>query len=67
MNTLTMMDRGDCCPAQARVLAGKDGQESLLFCLHHFNMHEVKLTSQGWEILIDDRASLLAKTGVEVS
>jgi len=30
----------------------------LLFCAHHARAHELDLTADGWELSIDDRASL---------
>lgn len=66
MDSLTVADRGDCCPAQARVLVGKEASR-LMFCLHHFNKNEVLLLAGGWEIILDDRKALLASTvGAEV-
>lgn len=66
MDSLTVADRGDCCPAQARVLVGKEDLR-LMFCLHHFNKSEMALLAGGWEIILDDRDSLLAQAvGAEV-
>lgn len=66
MDTLTMIDRGDCCPAQARVLVGKRNSR-IMFCHHHYNKNSEALLADGWEVLIDDRSSLIAKSGAEVS
>jgi hypothetical protein len=66
METLTMVDRGDCCSAQARILVSK-GDLRLMFCSHHFSYYSLQLMQQGWQIVIDDREQLLARTGVEVS
>ena len=66
MDTLTMSDRGDCCPAQARVLIGKD-ELRLMLCLHHFNKYSNALLAGDWYIMLDDRDGLLAKpVGAEV-
>ena len=51
--TLTALDRCDRCRSQARVIVkGLSGE--LLFCSHHFNEHEKKLTEWSYEI-IDER------------
>lgn len=66
MDALTVADRGDCCPAQARVLVGK-GERRLVFCYHHYRLHMDKLLSEGWKVIIDDTAGLLSRTVAEVS
>lgn len=65
MDSLTMSDRSDCCPAQARVVVAKD-EYRLLMCLHHYNKHAEALLAGGWEVIIDDRSLLVAKAGAEV-
>lgn len=65
MDTLTMIDRGDCCAAQARVLVGK-GSLRLMFCLHHFNKHQEALLADDWEIIIKDMLGLEDKVGARV-
>jgi hypothetical protein len=65
MDSLTMADRGDCCPAQARVVMAK-GDYRILMCHHHYGKHAESLLTDGWEIIIDDRDQLVAKTGAEV-
>jgi len=66
MDSLTMSDRGDCCPAQARVLVGK-GKYRLMFCMHHFRKNEDALLTGGWEVIIQDTTGLVEKVGVEVA
>lgn len=66
MDSLTLMDRGDCCPAQARFLVGK-GRFRLMFCWHHLNVHEEALLANGWEIIIKDVSGLHDKVGAGVS
>ena len=65
MDSLTISDRGDCCPAQARVLAAK-GNLRLMFCYHHYKLHAENLLKDGWEIIIDDTADLLPKAVAKV-
>jgi len=65
MDSLTVADRGDCCPAQARALVGK-GDLRLMFCYHHYQKYSIRLLAEGWEVIITDFDSLLAKTGADV-
>lgn len=65
MDSLTVADRGDCCPAQARALMGKGGLR-LLFCYHHYNKYVEALIKDGWEVIIQDFDGLIAKAGAEV-
>lgn len=65
MDSLTMADSGDCCPAQARVLVGK-GSQRLMFCYHHYRLHMDKLLFDGWKVIVDDMAGLLVKIGADV-
>ena len=64
MHSPTIWDRGECCPAQPRVLVGK-GDLRLMFCMHHFNKYEVALLAGGWEIIIKDDSGLKDKVVAE--
>ena len=60
---LTAIDRCDYCGAQAYVrVTGVTG--SLDFCGHHYNRHQVKLDSFGFEI-IDEREKLVTNRLLE--
>lgn len=53
-------DRCDRCSAQAYTAWWHPHIKGLLlFCGHHCRDHELALTSDGWELTIDDRAELL--------
>lgn len=64
MDSLTLMDRGDCCPAQARVLVGRNDLR-LMFCRHHYAFHEDALLTSGWDVIIMNDMGLGDKVGVE--
>lgn len=64
---LTALDRCDRCRAQAYVVvrtAAISGDLlqpwELLFCGHHFAQHEAALFLDGWSVVVDERAKLLA-------
>lgn len=59
-NTLTMNDRCDNCGAQAYVQAFF-GQSSLLFCAHHYNEYEEKISKIATTIF-DKRSDLLEQS-----
>lgn len=65
MDTLTLVDRGDCCSAQARMLVGKD-QYRLMLCFHHGAKHRATLLQQGWEIIVENHEGLKQPVGVGV-
>jgi hypothetical protein len=65
MDTLTMVDRGDCCSAQARMLVGK-GDLRLMLCFHHGGKHRNSLLAQGWEVIIENHEGLKQAVGVGV-
>jgi hypothetical protein len=65
MDSLTMLDLGDCCPAQARYLLGKNDLK-LMFCIHHFRKNEVALLNDGWSIIISNLSGLEKPTTVTV-
>ncbi len=65
MDSLTMVDRGDCCPAQARYLVGKE-ELRLMFCSHHFRKNEAALIASGWTILISDLEDLQQEASAAV-
>lgn len=49
---LTVADRGDCCGAQAFVIATKPGRSELLFCVHHYDKdkNDALLLANGWDV-----------------
>lgn len=53
-------DRCDKCGSQAYVRFGMSGLD-LLFCSHHSNKFEVKLTNDGFNIIQDERTLLNVK------
>jgi hypothetical protein len=68
--TLTAADRCDGCGAQAYItvdmgFTNKDGQpgiSQLLFCIHHFDKHEAKLTASPNRLAIKDERERLFET-----
>lgn len=57
---LTLRDRCDACKAQAFVLVKLLSGE-LMFCGHHFNKNEAKLSEASYEI-IDEREYINKKS-----
>lgn len=65
---LTLTDRCDGCGSAAYVRWLKKPDSILDMCGHHSNRHSEKLLSTGWNILVDDREKLFARSvGAEVS
>lgn len=48
---LTAADRCDRCGAKALVRVYLDGGSELLFCVHHFREHEVRLRAIAVDVL----------------
>lgn len=65
MDSLVSTDRCDRCGAQAYVRFNK-GSLELDFCGHHTTSYGDLLDLDGWNIAIDTRNLLAAKTGAEV-
>jgi hypothetical protein len=65
MDELTMIDQGDCCPAQARYLVEKNDLR-LMFCVHHFRKNESALLKDGWVIVITNLVGIGDTAGVTV-
>lgn len=62
---LEVKDRCDECRAQAFVEVWATGwPQSLLFCGHHYNKHEDKLTESGAEVLQDTRDTINREASV---
>lgn len=57
----TAHDRCDGCKAQAYTEFKNSAQQSLLFCGHHTVKHEVKLMEQGFQMVRDNRPTLVAR------
>lgn len=59
---LVAADRCDRCPARAVVRVRKNVGEvdlDLDFCMHDFHSIETELTLKGFQVIVDDRKTLL--------
>lgn len=55
MTELTAMDRCDACTAAALVRVVRHLDSDLIFCGHHYNKLQERLTSSGWRVTVDNR------------